>query len=343
MNSATLPPWGQLDESLRKQIADRPIPEAWRGLSSGSLEQQWKQWFEALVHDLSVLLWPTFDERRGKWTTPPNDALIDADFALMKSLWKQLDEPIRGLGPNKTLQRKLFDEEDDHTVIFGVEYERYDPAFPEHLRKDRQFTQILVNGCDRKIGSLHFQLKQKFQRPRPYQVAFIQQRRDFQHEFTRLGPHPSLVSGHCLQGCVAGMSAYLLLAPGLDFASVDVLKQFAVDIGDRRVFAGVHYPSDNLSSWYTAFKLLPHVVDGAALPAARSFLWDAICNKSIVYQAIAEHVNVHGTASPYEKAVTAIGAAAQPPSPMVVGRNQVVPSPRPRASRRLRAPARKRA
>jgi hypothetical protein len=341
MNAANLPPWGQLDEYFLKYIKTRPIPEAWQPLNG----IQWTPWFNSLVSTLSANLWPTYNPDLGKWNGTPSNDLLDTDFELMKSLWPEINQPILG-EPGKPLHRVFFDEEDDHTIVFGAQYERYDPAFPEHLREGKRFTQILLNGFDRKLGSLHYQLKQIFQRPRPYQVAMLQKRKDFNHMFTRLGPHPSLVSGHCLQTCLSGTSAYLLLGAGLDFASIEILKQFTVDVGDRRVFGGVHYPSDNLSSWYTAFKLLPHVVDSTALPAARSFLWDAVSDKSIVYQKIVEHTNIHGAASPYFNVVNDIRiAAGQPALSTAVAaarRARVAPS-RSRASRRMRAPAKQRA
>jgi len=308
VSAASLPPWGQMNEGHRDKIVQRPIAEAWRPLNGGNIPDEWKRWLYGLVRDLSAMLWPTFDETRGTWTSPPNDALIDADFVLLESLWQQLNEPIKGMADEKTLHSKLFDEEDDERILIGAQYERYDPSFPEHLRKDTTFTNLLIDGFDRKLGSLQLQLKQKFQRPRACQVAFLQRRR-FKHLNTRLGAHPSFISGHCIRGCLGGTSAYLLIGTTLDFASVDILKQFTVDMGDRRVFAGVHYPSDNLGSWYTAFKLLPHVIDGSVLPRARAFLWDAIRTKSIVYRAIADYVHPDGT-SPYEPALNAIASAA---------------------------------
>src|SRR4030095_413761 len=192
----------------------------------------------------------------------------------LESLRLELDKPPTGAADEKTLHSKLFDEEDDEKILIRANYERYDAALPEHSRTEHTFTNLLIDDFDSKLGSLQLQLKQKFQRPRPCQVAFIQRRRQFQHLYSRLGSHASFISGHCIQGCLGGTSAYLLIGTVLDFASIDILKQFTVDIGDRRVLAGVHYPSDNLGSWYTAFKLLPHVLDSSVLPRARSFLWE---------------------------------------------------------------------
>jgi hypothetical protein len=300
-------PWGQMDALVQNIMHSRPIPEAWRPMNAGNIEQQWALWRDSLVRDLDAMLWPTYEPAQGTWSRPPDPALMDADFELMESLKRQLDEPIRGRAAVETKHRVYFDEEDDDYLLFGHKYDRYDPGLPQYLRDG--LTQILWNGYDRKLGSLHLQLKQVFQRPRAYQVALIQNR-SFEHLRSRLAATPSLVSGHCLQGCLAGVSAYVLFGAAIDFASVEVLRQFTVDIGDRRVFAGVHYPSDNLSSWYTALKLLPHVVENSVLSSARAFLWEAISAQSIVYHAIRAHVDADPQ-SPYKKAVAAIEAAAQ--------------------------------
>jgi hypothetical protein len=61
------------------------------------------------------------------------------------------------------------------------------------------------------------------------------------------------------------------------------LGQFGVDIGDRRVFAGVHYPSDNMASWIMALRLVKEEV-----PDQRvfRFLANAITTRSLVYQML---------------------------------------------------------
>jgi hypothetical protein len=307
MTNAQLPPWGQMDALCQGLMQSRPVPEAWRPITAGNTEEQWQLWRDSLIRDLESMLWPTYDLARRAWSRPPDPALMDADFELMESLESQLDEPIRGRAAVETKHRVFFDEEDDDYLLFGHKYERYDPGLPKYLLDG--LTHILWNGYDRKLGSLHFQLKQAFQRPRAYQVALLQNR-TFEHLRSRLAATPSLVSGHCLQGCMAGVSAYVLFGAAVDFASVEVLGQFTVDVGDRRVFAGVHYPSDNLASWYTALKLLPHIVDDSMLPSARSFLWQAISSQSIVYQGIRAHVD-GDPKSPYKKVVAAIEAAAQ--------------------------------
>jgi hypothetical protein len=63
-----------------------------------------------------------------------------------------------------------------------------------------------------------------------------------------------------------------------------MLRQYSVDVGDRRVLAGVHYPSDNLGSWTTALLLATCVCNGDT--AGRAMLWQAISTQSVVYSAI---------------------------------------------------------
>jgi hypothetical protein len=277
-------------------------------LSGAAATAQYLPWRDQLITDLASLLWPTYDFVHRRWTSTPSSDLIDADFELLKVLRPKMKEPVKGLGSEPTTHEVFFLEEDDEDTIFGDDYGRYDPAMPAFLRKS--MTDMLWTGCDRKMGSMHFQVKAQLQRPRPYQVALIQ-KRDFHHDWAKSGGTPAMISGHCLQGATGGCSAWLLFGRSLDAVSVEVLKQFTIDIGDRRVFAGVHYPSDNLSSWYTAFKLLPHVVEASSVASTMEFLWDAITTKSEVYAQIMAHVNANA-GSPYRAAVNAIQNAAHP-------------------------------
>jgi hypothetical protein len=274
-----------MEERIENELKMRPIPEAWRVPSGASAKEEFTEWREKLIDELAKLLWPTYDSG---WSRPPPRDLLEADFALLRELHPYLTHPVNGLGNSPIPHRVFFDEEDDNTKIFGVQYERYDPALPQYLRAGTTFTDILWYGCDRKLASLTFQLKRRFQRPRPFQTAFLLGQK-CEYVWANTGGTPSMVSGHCLQGVLAGSSAFVLFGRDVDLVSVDILKQFTVDIGDRRVFAGVHYPSDNLASWYTALKLLPHVLDESQVQSTREFLWSAISTKSIVFRAILSH------------------------------------------------------
>jgi hypothetical protein len=103
-----------------------------------------------------------------------------------------------------------------------------------------------------------------------------------------------MISGHCLEGCLAGTWAAWFLqfeADGLghlDWARVrPALQQWVVDIGDRRVMAQIHYPSDNIGSWWVALSFLRRLEASGSETGAwmRVFLKEAI-RRSAIYRAL---------------------------------------------------------
>jgi len=76
---------------------------------------------------------------------------------------------------------------------------------------------------------------------------------------THTGTHPSLISGHSIQGILLSRMVLEFWLQNNEIEKFDKndiqiksLAQYAVNFGDRRVFAGVHYPSDNNASWFVA-------------------------------------------------------------------------------------------
>ena len=114
---------------------------------------------------------------------------------------------------------------------------------------------------------------------------------DFFYASAKSADTPSLVSGHCLQGVIGGCTAFFKLEPHLNAVaqSKEFLQQLTVDPGDRRVFAGVHYPSDNIASWYCALRLCSNLF-GDEGKNVKDFLWGAI-NRSSVFLAVKQAVN----------------------------------------------------
>lgn len=102
---------------------------------------------------------------------------------------------------------------------------------------------------------------------------------------------PSLVSGHAIQGAMASCYGARLLkielaaCPG----TAGDLQQCMIDSGDRRVFADVHYPSDNLSSWFCALRLCGNLLSADA-QEGKDLLWHSIRTRSLVYRAMAQAV-----------------------------------------------------
>ena len=84
---------------------------------------------------------------------------------------------------------------------------------------------------------------------------------DFRYHEAVTSLSPSMCSGHCLQSsvCVGGSIEAAIGVLNLTPEVKAALGQWAVDIGDRRVFAGVHFPSDNLCSWITFLRMADYV------------------------------------------------------------------------------------
>ena len=132
--------------------------------------------------------------------------------------------------------------------------------------------------------------------------------RPFSVEGAKSAFTPSIMSGHSLQGLYAAPAAYLDQQQQIDVlpGARRSLAQFGVDFGDRRVFAGVHYPSDNLASWFIALKLAPPCF-GAQGPSARAFMIDAI-RQSRVHATLLQ-VAATNPGSPYAPLMQWLGAA----------------------------------
>jgi hypothetical protein len=85
---------------------------------------------------------------------------------------------------------------------------------------------------------------------------------------------------------VGGLMERLLIdGEAMNDSQWEALQQYAVDMGDRRVFAGVHYPSDNLSSWLMIMRIARHVFVRGEI---KERLWRAISQQSQVYRAVQE-------------------------------------------------------
>lgn len=280
-----LPAWGIMDKELLTEIELFPIAKHWQMNEPEPVRRvEWPRWREALVSEIGNLIWPPLAPGARGWEEDTVAALNHADFLCLSQLNRYIDEPI--LPGTSVVHGELFSEEDDGSGL-GIGYERYDPTLPRQHRNELR--RWMLEGIGNKVGTLGLQLKAIFQRPRPYQVALLQNRADFSHLYSSSASTPSLVSGHCLQGALAVCNVYVQLREQLNALSEELLAQYLVDIGDRRVFAGIHYPSDNLSSWLTALWLIPGVFGAPLAAAVQQFLRMAITKKSIVYRAILQH------------------------------------------------------
>lgn len=93
-------------------------------------------------------------------------------------------------------------------------------------------------------------LKQKYQRPRPYQLATYYKLKLFPYS-SYTAHSPSYPSGHTLQ-------AFLVLEIiGNKFPDAyEFCQKFIDDVANSRVYLGLHYPSDNEASFVIGQELL---------------------------------------------------------------------------------------
>lgn len=192
--------------------------------------------------------------------------------------------------------RYLFVEGEEPSYDFlasktiGSNYLVYDPTFP----LDR-FENLFWGKMD-KVEPSSFAIKMLLQRPRPWTAAVGLGVDGFRYSVagdffaTHTGVHPSLLSGHCIQGILGGCSvieALLESGENISDETQKAIKQYMVDWGDRRVFAGVHYMTDNIGSWTLARRLIKHLFKKHQ--HVEAFAVEAITKHSRVFSDIIQH------------------------------------------------------
>ena len=311
-----LPPYGAPPREIGI-IDDGARPGDWPA------GEDWDAFYSAFVDDVSAHIWPKWDPSSGSgpWvgaaatfaaastrreleiavqrlqipkviedkpkTTDPNGALLQRDhywhYALEDFVGSFIDN-LQVQYPDGTEEQK--------------ELERTVAAFPTRniYYYDSQIELQDVKGVFsrmfvRKYNGI-FQTKLVFRRPRPQQAAFILGVERFEHRQAQsnvhTGNHPALISGHCAQGLLfvcTLIDEQLERGRSLSSIPLDAYAQYAVDFGDRRVLAGVHYTTDNLSSWIAVLRLIPLVFEKRG-PFLAEFIANAIKDRSLVYDII---------------------------------------------------------
>jgi hypothetical protein len=304
----TMPPYGYINEEWMYDVRTRRVPVGFRiGGKPVLSEADYTKWLEATVADIAEFLWPQYDQATRAWVGQASKnawALTIADLDLMH---EKLQPMLVARAPSRDKS-----VQDTHKALFLVEdidksrttYPKYENGLPAD--------QILAAQEQMRIGLGDFgpaplRFKEYFQRPRPYQIAFMRGR-PFAYEWGKSAVTPALISGHSIQGLIQGCRAYIgsMLKLELVAGAVDSLQQWCIDVGDRRVFAGVHYPSDNLASWYVALKLCDHYMFGELNSQAKDFIKDAI-RKSEVFKAMQAHVSANPKSSPYKLPLDRLG------------------------------------
>jgi hypothetical protein len=303
-----LPPYGVMTEGLQAMLdGDPEVPAAFiPDAPADERTSQWEAWRNETKALIAQCLWPEWVPSEEQWLGNAREQMYDltgTDLRLIATFKDEVlrkEQPDSPVGdPARPMHEAFFRSEDD-SGLFN-QYHYYDFTLGADLIE--QFRKAWDAKASDKFGTVHLQFKRVFQRPRPFQTVFLLNRPTFRPLRSISAGTPSLCSGHSLQG-VIGMGAViefvLLNGIPLSTGSWCALRQHAVDIGDRRVFAGLHYPSDNLASWIIAMRLANVVFLN---PRVKVHLWKAISRQSKVFEVLTYE-------SIYEKAVNALRAEA---------------------------------
>lgn len=322
MTSTNLPPYGFFPAGYEDRgKVMQPMFDWKKSLTDPSERQQsFLLWREEMRNTLANTIWPFFDRSKHQWQGQAQlfaDALTDIEIRIMI---EQLQGEKSKLEISADLCRETnygtthldqFQAEDHPDIIAGANLDNYVCSITEDQIEDALAE--IRNAYITKLTGL-FWLKREFLRPRPYQAALLLEYDSFHSERALSATHSSFYSGHCLEGiifCAAVAETWMENSSTIDESAVQDLARYAVDFGDRRVFAGVHYPSDNIASWVLALKLIPNIFDNPLRITA--FVKKAIKEHSQVYQLISNEYVQHEI---FEPALELLNEAFDtPPAP----------------------------
>jgi hypothetical protein len=291
-------PWGILNVDRITAEKGIKVPADWLIGTNRTLQekiQHFSGWREEILKLINAILWPRYNRDNEKWIGDSSTfmhELTKTDLALLGLL----RHPVSGVSrfnriPSSPLRsldilahEMLFEQEDAPGAIFGT--------FPAYDRTaDTATATAIATLCARadfeKQDPVNFYFKNHLQRPRPMQMALRFGFLDFEYENAASSITPSMCSGHCLQGVldVSGAIERLLqdFRGQMTVDKLTALGQWGVDIGDRRVLAGVHYPSDNVCSWLIFLRMADFVF---VQPNVKLIMGYAIQNLSYVFQQL---------------------------------------------------------
>ncbi len=311
-------PYGFMIEEWRNLIqGDGSAPPDWT-----HQPEDWLPWREKMLDLIADKLWPRYDPHAAAWVgraASLMERLTHADFELLKVLRAKIVEevplPDGPLG-NKYLFR-VEDEADaiDPSTKFQLDRSA-DATLHQYLlgcisdRQARMLSSTYVVDMGKKAGNVDLEMKLYLQRPRAYQTAYMMGQTWFSHNHAKSAVTPAMISGHCFEACMGGLAAVQRARQlGLPQAAMQILARHTIDVGDRRVFAGVHYPSDKLASWIVALRLASLV---GCSPDEQEWLLDSIREHSVVFKLISEHVD-SSKDSPFAEALNYLNVYAATP------------------------------
>lgn len=294
--SSILPAYGFMTEFHMARIAGpHVIPADFDApdLPGSTQEEKWRYFTTQLLKLINDVIWPRFEPKAppaSQWQGQSAAFMLeltDTDIKLLQQILAApmvLDQPVHSLPREFPTHRDFFENEDEAKVPPGPDHFIYDPTLPRRLT-DRM-PQLFIDGLKAKCGNELLRIKLILQRPRPYQAAFLRGFTGFKYLQAKSADTPSICSGHSLQGLMATgaiIERFILDGETLDAKQWAAIEQYGVDIGDRRVMAGIHYPSDNICSWLITMLQANRVFRNTEVKVK---LWEAISRQSLLYKRI---------------------------------------------------------
>lgn len=296
-------PYGVLPGEYKdKGLDDEAVMKHWKPKApQPERVTSFQKWQRAILEQIAEFIWPVYDPKTDTWHGAAKQTAKCLTELELQSMIQEFIVKHRILesypAPNLAvplIENHLAHYRYEDEEVPGFNFRQYDRTLgnrEEEIVLYKMLSAVTNSslGVGEKISG-HFWFKSQLQRPRPLNAAMILNlEKDFESELSLRGQHPSIVSGHCLQGimmCCSVLEYWSTNGPRLDSDRLESLAQYMVDVGDRRVFAGVHYPSDNVASWAAALSLIPEVFDGSN--KLYDFVRRAIIDKSLVYKLIEE-------------------------------------------------------
>jgi len=304
MTGLAFQPYGVIPgEYKAKGLDTNIVMKAWRpSLSQEDRVKSFNAWRQERLDEFVACLWPRFDAASRTWVGPAKSfasglteleirVMIDAFMDSSDILQTKPSSPLGTDDIGNHLKHYKYEDEKPHPP--GENYRYYDRTLSFEENTDFKYVMIKAISAGTSIGRKaagHFWFKNQMQRPRPLHAAMhFRLEEHFKSELSERGQHPSIVSGHCFQGIMmacAVLESWMMSDTKPSQDRIGSLAQYMVDFGDRRVFAGVHYPTDNVASWVLALSLIPEVFDDPQ--PILDFLREAVTTRSIVFQVIGD-------------------------------------------------------
>ena len=177
---------------------------------------------------------------------------------LDKKYGSQLDFPLNNsesvIQELNEMVGQVSSMEGDDNIEHYARFKRYDKNLSQAIlssfaTKGVDVEELLISVFE-DISPTIMKLKQKYQRPRPYQLANYYKLKLFPYP-TISGHSPSYPSGHTIQ-------AYVLMniIGNKNPETYAFCQKYIRDVANSRVYLGVHFPSDNDVSFIIGEEIL---------------------------------------------------------------------------------------